>query len=295
VIARTKIIIAGLSAVIGVTTVAWLVNKPDTSEASYPIQRTVRYSFTLTNESTLTIHDATFWTYAPVKTTSTQRTIKLEASYPYDLKTDNLGNQQLHFKFKILPPYASRIIRVTAQLELSDVPNELFIDDKKAYLQATPYVQSDAPAIQRLAKELKKGNDFDTAQASYDWAASNIQYSGYIREDRGALFALEQRKGDCTESMTLFTALSRANGIPARGIGGYVINESAVLRAEDFHNWAEFYYDKAWWIADPQKKEFTKKPSRYIATRIVEDDKTKTKFSSHRFAYAGKGLTVVMN
>ena len=290
----------GAIVVIGALGLAWMFwgsspKSPSFGEGSYPIQRTVRYSFTVKNDSAQIIQDATFWTHAPVKTTSTQRTIKLEASHPYVLKTDDLGNQQLHFVFNVLPPYSSKIVRITAQLALSDVPNNLSVDDRKIFLQPGPYVQSDAPAMQQLAKEMIKANDFETAQASYDWAASNIQYSGYIREDRGALYALEQRKGDCTESMSLFTALSRANGIPARGIGGYVVNESAVLRAEDYHNWAEFYYDSTWWIADPQKKEFTTQPSRYIATRIMDVDKTNTKLSSHRFAYAGKGLTVMMN
>ncbi|HEC13221.1 MAG TPA: transglutaminase domain-containing protein [Acidiferrobacteraceae bacterium] len=287
-------IMGGTIAVVGVLAVAWIIWGPS-GEGDYPIQRTIRYSFTVKNDSAHYIQDATFWTYAPVKTTSTQRTINLEASHPYTLKTDALGNQQLHFMFKALPPYSNKIVRITAQLALSDEPNDLAVDDREAFLQPAPYIQSDAPAMQRLAKNISKGSDYKTAQAIYTWAANNIKYSGYIREDRGALYALKQRKGDCTESMYLFTALSRANGIPARGVGGYVVNKSAVLRAEDYHNWAEFYYDSAWWIADPQKKTFAKRPSRYIAMRIMGVDKSNSQASSHRFAYAGKGLTVLMN
>lgn len=43
--------------------------------------------------------------------------------------------------------------------------------------------------------------------------------------------------------MYLSMALARANGIPARGIAGYVYGGNAVLHPEDNHNWAEFYLD----------------------------------------------------
>ena len=50
-------------------------------------------------------------------------------------------------------------------------------------------------------------------------------YVGYIKNDRGALYALKTKEGDCTEFMHLFVALCRANKIPARCIGGYVQRE----------------------------------------------------------------------
>ncbi len=67
--------------------------------------------------------------------------------------------------------------------------------------------------------------------------AGNIQYAGYTKDDRGALYALKKRKGDCTEYMYLLTALARANGVPTRGIGGYVYAKDAVLRPMDHTPW----------------------------------------------------------
>ena len=58
----------------------------------------------------------------------------------------------------------------------------------------------------------------------------------------GALYAFKERRGDCTEYMSLATAVFRVNNVPARAVAGFVVEEgSAVLSSGDYHNWTEFY------------------------------------------------------
>ena len=95
--------------------------------------------------------------------------------------------------------------------------------------------------------------------------------------------------------MYLFVALCRANGMAARGIGGYVCSENTVLKPNDYHNWAEFYQDGAWRIADPQKKVFAQNQSDYIGMRVIGKSQKNPIGKFHRFRFEGKGLKVKMN
>ena len=265
------------------------------AEASYPVSRQMRYAFTLQNTTNRLLKHAEFWTYVPVKQTSTQRCVHLETYHPYQLILDELGNQILHFAFDNLPPYAAKIITIKADLELSDTPNRTFVQDVERFLQAEKYVESDEPELCRFAEKFKDRKQIKTAENIFRWVAENMQYTGYSGNDRGALYALRNKRGDCTEYMYLFVALCRANGIPARGIGGYVCRANAFLKPSDYHNWAEFYQAGAWRIADPQKKVFAQNQSDYIGMRVIGESQNNPMGKFHRFRFEGKGLKVKMN
>jgi len=95
--------------------------------------------------------------------------------------------------------------------------------------------------------------------------------------------------------MHLFVALCRANKIPARCIGGYVRRENATLKPADYHNWAEFYQDGAWRIADPQRKLFMRNQSHYVAMQVIAESSENPMGNYHRFRFSGNGLKVIMN
>src|SRR5437868_14904954 len=117
----------------------------------------------------------------------------------------------------------------------------------------------------------------------------NVKTQTYIPKDRGALYALTERTGDCTEFAYLLTALSRADDIPARPIGGYVFKGNAVVKAVDYHNWMEFFVDGYWQIADAQRQVFMQSESDYVAMRIIAADPKSPLGNSHRYNYAGAG------
>ena len=269
----------------------WLIGP----EAHYPIPRHIQYSFTIQNTTNLLMKKAEFWTYAPVRQTSAQQCVNIEASQPFKLISDDLGNQILHFTFQDLPPYTTKIITIKAELLLSDTPNRLPVKDFQSYLQAEKYCESDDPEISRVARKLKGPKKVKSAENIFRWVAENVQYAGYLRNARGALHALREKKGDCTEFMYLFAALSRANEIPARCIGGYVRSENAILKPNGYHNWVEFYDNGVWRIADPQRKIFMRNQSHYIAMHVISRSLKNPMGDSHRFRFAGKGLKVKMN
>ncbi|MBW3599611.1 MAG: transglutaminase domain-containing protein [Planctomycetes bacterium] len=88
----------------------------------------------------------------------------------------------------------------------------------RPYLAPSPQIESDHREIRSLAEQLSadSGSGWDAATAVYDWVRENVQYrEGALK---GALAALNDGEGDCEELTSLFIALCRANGIPARTV-----------------------------------------------------------------------------
>lgn len=208
---------------------------------------------------------------------------------------DDQENQVLQVRLGPVPPRATLSLDVGFELELGDGPMPADEPLRPAFLRSEPYIESDHPEIQRLAHRLRRKSAVDTAREIFRWVTENVQLGGYIREERGALYALRQRKGDCTEGMDLFVALARANGIPARGIGGYVMLSDGTLKSGSYHNWAEFYADGAWRIADPQGGRFMERGSECIAMQVLGEGRSGNGGRDRRFWVSGEGLEVRMN
>jgi transglutaminase-like putative cysteine protease len=263
--------------------------------AGYTIAKNIQYSYTLQNKTNRVIEKAEFWAHAPVKQTASQRCQDLTANYPFQLISDKYGNQVLHFAFENLAPYASRIITIKANLLVSRSANPIADKPGASDLQPEKYIESDHPAIRRMAAKLQESDALKTIKAVFRWVADHVRYSGYAAQDRGALYALQHKKGDCTEYMDLFVALCRANQLPARRIGGYLCPQNTVLKAQDYHNWGEFYVDGTWQIADPQNNVLMQNQDDYIAMRIIRASADNPLGTYNRFRVKGEGLKVKMN
>ncbi len=293
---KAKIIVSALSfcLIIGLVAVSSFL-KSRLPQPTYPFSRHVRYAYTLQNNTNRVVKDVEFRTYAPVKQTATQLCVHLKSSHPYQLLADEFANQILHFTFDLFPPYATKIVTIETDLLLADQANQMAVDNLAIFLRAEKYLESEAPAVSRLAGKLKVSKPLQTAENIFRWVVDNVRYTGYSRDARGARYALLHKEGDCTEFMYLFAALCRANNIPARCVGGYVYGESTILHPGDYHNWAEFYVDGVWRIADPQKKIIMKNQSSYIAMRIIAAVADGSMVQFKRFRFKGSGLQVKMN
>lgn len=265
------------------------------TETFYPIQRQIQYSFTLQNLSNRALKNGEFWALAPVRQTSHQKCERLEVSHPHQILSDAHGNQTLYFNLPELPPFGTLIVSVKATLALSDTANPLPCADMQAYLKPEAYCESGAPEIVRLAKGFTSRRTVAAAEEAFNWTAANIQYAGYLRNERGALYALMNRQGDCTEFMYLFAALCRARDIPARAIGGFLCTGDAVVKPGDYHNWAEFFDGRTWRLADPQRNGWLKDGSHYIAMRVIAEAPGDPLAGFHRFRFNGEGLKARMN
>ncbi|MEM2419924.1 MAG: transglutaminase-like domain-containing protein [Candidatus Bathyarchaeia archaeon] len=118
----------------------------------------------------------------------------------------------------------------------------------KLYTQPERFIQSDNPEIVRTAQAVvgNEENPHVKALLIYNFVTKSLKYEAQ-NEEKGALWALENRKGDCSEYSYLFVALCRAAGIPARVQAGFAfryVNEVM----EDGHMWAEYYLENYGWI-----------------------------------------------
>ena len=269
-----------------------LLAAPAWAEEPAPAQRYVQYGFTVQNATDQMVPVAELWVAAPLEETSALRRLDLDATPAHESSADRLGNRLLRFMFSNVPPYAVRIARVEATLALEAPPPSA--ENLDLWLKPDPLHAYDDEAFPRLAPEFPPGAPEQTARAIFDWVRSHLRDSGYDGTDRGALYALEQKRGDCTEFATLFVALCRRAGIPARSLGGYVVAQNAILNPAAFHNWAEYRLDGRWQLADPQAGIFAERADQYVATRVLgESDSPLGNFA--RFRCLGEGMKAEMN
>jgi transglutaminase-like putative cysteine protease len=152
-------------------------------------------------------------------------------------------------------------------------------DDVKLYLKATTHIPTDG-IIKALANKITAGkNDrFEKVKAIYDWCTAHTfrdkKVVGCGKGDVGKIVTQKEVEdaykngyygGKCTDLSSLFTALVRAAGIPAREVFGIRLGKSyfskALGKSDDkgFANittWqhcrAQYYIPGAGWIpADP--------------------------------------------
>jgi transglutaminase-like putative cysteine protease len=81
-------------------------------------------------------------------------------------------------------------------------------------------------------------SDTLTAHAIEQWVQSNIEYeSGYYY--RGINYALQHRKGDCTEMAEIIVRLCELDGVFCRTVHGYGTWRTGTGAIETFkHDWA---------------------------------------------------------
>jgi hypothetical protein len=119
-------------------------------------------------------------------------------------------------------------------------PLKLPIGDRQlaSFLQPTPFLQSDHPTVQTLAKKILQG-ETDARRAAVklkDWVYREIAKEPTVSIPN-ALEVLRTRKGDCNEHTVLFNALARAAGIPAKTVVGVVYLRGAFY----YHAWSEVW------------------------------------------------------
>lgn len=251
------------------------------------IRRRMRYVYTFSNPHNHDLYKQFFWCYLPANISNCQRLCDVRSSIPYNLSDDLLGHNILEFSFDKFPALVRKIITITVEVEM-DVQSDVQSDSTpEGWLSAERFIESDDFIIRTLASKLHRHSNYDTARAIFDWVRQNITYAGYLAEDIGAARALQQLRGDCTEYAYLVVALARANNIPARMIGGYVLENDGVVSSKDYHNWAEIFLGGKWRLVDAQKETWLVSSSNYIACRIYRDAVINSIGLAHKYKVSG--------
>src|SRR5579863_4788823 len=112
-----------------------------------------------------------------------------------------------------------------------------------------------------------KTDPLDKARAIYDYVFTTMRYdktgTGWGRGD--VLYACDAKKGNCTDFHSLFIAMARSQGIPARfEIGFPLPPDKHSAEVAGYHCWAEFFEPQHGWIPvdiseawkHPEKKDY---------------------------------------
>jgi transglutaminase/protease-like cytokinesis protein 3 len=96
-----------------------------------------------------------------------------------------------------------------------------------------------------------KTEPLDKARAIYDYVFTTMRYdktgTGWGNGD--VLYACDAKKGNCTDFHSLFIAMARSQGIPARfEIGFPLPSDKHTSEIAGYHCWSDFYVDGKGWI-----------------------------------------------
>jgi transglutaminase-like putative cysteine protease len=135
----------------------------------------------------------------------------------------------------------------------------------RAFLTATPIIDSDHPSIQDYAKEIV-GNSLDPVDRAvrlFLAVRDGIRYDPYTPfyrpEHYRASYVLERGRAFCVPKASLLCALGRAAGIPSRVGFATVRNHLATRQLIEFmgsdlfvyHGYVELYLEQKWVKATP--------------------------------------------
>jgi hypothetical protein len=154
-------------------------------------------------------------------------------------------------------------------------------DDLKEYfnyLQPTETIDSNTPEIIQKASELVEGED-DLFKAVFNlanWVEENVEYdltTLTAETSQKASWVLKNKQGVCDEMTSLFVAMCRSVGIPARFVSGISYTTSELFDENwQPHGWAEVYFpDKGWVEFDITFGEYGYIDVTHIKLREAED------------------------
>lgn len=248
-----------------------LTSQPSTPLAA--VERRLRMRVFFHNPSPKVLTQQRFWCHLPMLSEG-QTLSSLAVSRPHRVSTDTLGHQVLAIAFDRVAAFASLPLEISMTVRLDRLACVPLLADSPSWLDTETHIELQAPEIQALAQQLRRPSKLETAQAIYEWVKDELTYEGYVAQGKGALSALKTRTGDCTEYAALVVALARANAIPSRMVGGYVVDKDLVLRVDEYHDWAQLRLNGCWQTVDAQKGSWLPSDQQYIPFQIYGDTAT---------------------
>lgn len=129
------------------------------------------------------------------------------------------------------------------------------------YLKPEQYIQVDEPEIGRKLVELHadRGDARSRLDKIYRFTSSLTPRA--FKGTTDALTALRLGEASCNGKSRLFVALARAGGIPARLVGGLILEPGAKRTS---HQWVEAHVGGHWVPFCPTNHHFAELPANYL-------------------------------
>lgn len=179
---------------------------------------------------------------------------------PVEIVTDEGGQRLARFLFKdikaqetvsVVMRLAVRLYEVQWEVLPSDVKrlDQVPKDIERLYTRDGSKLLLEHPKIRETAKSLaaRADNVYDLVRETYRFVIDRMTYEltgGW----NAAPMILERGTGSCSEYSFLTMALLRANRIPARYAGSFVVRGDDASYDEVFHRWVEVYLPGVGWF-----------------------------------------------
>ena len=140
---------------------------------------------------------------------------KWTEQFAFSIKQMAAGQtEKAYVRFRVKKKMIQTPKDTTVFVKAEKVPGKL-----KEFLRPSPLIESKNKRIRAIAAELEDDslNAWDQVEKNYQWVRENITYK-FDKVNRTCLEALDSKQGDCGELSSLFIALCRAQGVPARAV-----------------------------------------------------------------------------
>jgi transglutaminase-like putative cysteine protease len=165
---------------------------------------------------------------------------------------------------------------------LGDMPS-----DVSQFLTATDEVQSNDPGIVSLAHDLREGatDEATVTDRIQEWLQKTVSYSLVNPDDSDdAVNVMQHKTSSCDGWAHLFLALARADGLPARFVGGYNFGGEiaypvdsrgrstlTVSSAGEPHSWVEVWFPSVGWMPFEPQASAGFVDSHHLAVWVGQD------------------------
>ena len=171
--------------------------------------------------------------------------VKAKAAGPIEDIKDDVKNADQTVEQKSA---TELLLRISARRSAPEKAVELPVKDPQfaPYLKSTAEFAADDEQVKKQAREIA-GEDHDAwsvARKLADWTHQNLEWKAVANAD--ARQTLATREADCSEFSTLFVAMARSLGLPARIVSGLAYGGSSF----GGHAWVEVWAGK-WIELDP--------------------------------------------
>ena len=257
------------------------------AESAQPVN-SGKVAFKITVEAPDNSRDVRLWVPYPISGKhQTIEDVKIDGNFSYqgiyrEPKTGNMAlyaewtlqvkeTRFLNFSFN-----ASAVERLNRNFPSSesDFPPEV-----RQYLKATHFIPIDGK-VKEVALSVIKGKETvaEKARAVYDWVVENTSRDPSVKGCGigDVEQALAKKGGKCADISSIYVAVARAAGVPAREVFGIRLgkNNGRSDLTKDHHCWAEFYLPGYGWVpvdpADVTKFVFVNKTNLERASSVRE-------------------------
>ena len=171
----------------------------------------------------------------------------------FEWDTPSIEEQRFGYSAYVTTVNQRKQVRKKVPYPLTDITGY------EQYTLPSEKIDSNHPEIVRKAAELAEGED-DLFKVSFklaNWVAQNVEYDlNELTTDKAqsASWVLQNGQGVCDEMTSLFVAMARSLGIPAKFVTGISYTENAQVLAAlgrnwAGHGWAEVYFPTIGWVS----------------------------------------------